>query len=218
MQHGELMRFHIRTAVILASAIFLLTAKSTFATITFIGCPAWAHPTSTAYFSDPGMAVTDGLNNSSQVPQSCKPVTGGACTHPANDFTTFNCTDYYNAQCNNGPITGQATGSGFPVAGNQIFKTGDPAVTQCAISYFDPWDPLKNRGDCPSCKGNPINVGTGNKFERETDIAAAEEGGLEFVRVYNSAGPYLSSGMGPQWTHSYSRYLFFRASDRKSVV
>jgi YD repeat-containing protein len=200
----------------LAIALLAVTpffSSSVFATISLIPCPAWKHPTSD-YNADPGMAVKEGLDASSQIPEVCKPMKAAACTHPANDFTVFNCAAYYtNTEfCGSNPIYGQASGSGWPVAGNQIFKTSDGGVTYCAISYFDPWDPPKNRGDCPNCMGNPINVGTGNKFQRETDIASAGEGSLEFVRVFNSVGPYLSSGLGPQWTHSYSRYLFFRGA------
>src|SRR5882724_67932 len=100
----------IRYPIALAVVACSFSAPSVLATIQFIDCPAWVHPTSTAYFADPGEAVVDGLNNTSQIAQACKPITPGFCTHPANDFTIFNCTDYESAQCNNSPITGQASG------------------------------------------------------------------------------------------------------------
>lgn len=47
-------------------------------------------------------------------------------------------------------------------------------------------DPTKNNGKpCPPC-GNPINAGTGNKYQEETDYIAAGTFPLTFKRHYNS--------------------------------
>lgn len=69
--------------------------------------------------------------------------------------------------------------------------------------------PAKNSGPM-TCKtrgsqvGNPINVMTGNKYQREVDIAS-EQGGLGFVRHYNSLGVNPDAGLGVGWTHTYAR-------------
>ena len=63
-------------------------------------------------------------------------------------------------------------------------------------------DDQKNKGDpnpCPDCgqgRGNPVNVATGNKFQREPDFAGTAQGTLRFVRVYNSAPPWMPSRIG----------------------
>lgn len=69
--------------------------------------------------------------------------------------------------------------------------------------------PEKNSGPM-TCKtrgsqvGNPINIMTGNKYQREVDVVGGEAG-LEFVRHYNSLGINPDVGLGPGWTHTYAR-------------
>ncbi|WP_171014208.1 DUF6531 domain-containing protein [Chitinivorax sp. B] len=65
----------------------------------------------------------------------------------------------------------------------------------------------KKLGMCPirgknPFKGNPIEIGTGNKRQVEVDIAPSGQSQLGFVRTYNSA-PYLGAG----WTHTYRRSI-----------
>lgn len=72
------------------------------------------------------------------------------------------------------------------------------------------FDRARNLG--PSCQGsprcqtdvgNPINVGTGNKFEVVNDIEVP--GLLAFQRTYNSQGLSAQvNPLGPAWTHSFS--------------
>ncbi|WP_162140742.1 RHS repeat-associated core domain-containing protein [Arenimonas oryziterrae] len=50
--------------------------------------------------------------------------------------------------------------------------------------------------------GNPINTGTGNKFQEETDFDLGA--GLEFKRYYNSLGEMAWAQLGARWRHSYS--------------
>ena len=68
----------------------------------------------------------------------------------------------------------------------------------------------KNNGDSPCDNypfcGNPINVGTGNKVQREVDYPATGQSGLHFTRVYNSQDMTLYP-MGYGWKHSYDRIL-----------
>ena len=56
----------------------------------------------------------------------------------------------------------------------------------------------------PQFVGNPINAGTGNKYEPVTDLTVSTPGiPLEFRRYYNSA--VIANGpLGYGWTHSYS--------------
>ena len=54
-----------------------------------------------------------------------------------------------------------------------------------------------------SMVGNPINAGTGNKFEEEEDTALSIQGAsLSFRRYYNSRSTY-SGALGYGWTHTY---------------
>lgn len=83
-------------------------------------------------------------------------------------------------------------------------QTFNPQTAKCESSNED--QDRKEMGDptsplvagIVSC-GDPVNVGTGNVFEQETDYADAD-GELRFVRSYNS-----TSGA---WTFSYSTWLY----------
>ena len=56
---------------------------------------------------------------------------------------------------------------------------------------------------CPAMKGDPVNVATGNSFQRETDVRiSAGLRRLELTRYYNSRSDY-DGALGPGWTHSY---------------
>jgi hypothetical protein len=78
----------------------------------------------------------------------------------------------------------------------------------------------KNTGKpkCGSQTGNPINTGTGNKFQSETDV---QEGGLlplTFVRSYNSALIALPNSIGTNWQHNYSRTIKVNSSTEAFAV
>ncbi|WP_176225107.1 RHS repeat domain-containing protein [Methylomagnum ishizawai] len=60
--------------------------------------------------------------------------------------------------------------------------------------------PLKNLGECCPAEGNPLNPGTGNKFQVETDYVGAAHTQLEFQRYYNSQD-------GGNWHSTYHRNL-----------
>lgn len=61
----------------------------------------------------------------------------------------------------------------------------------------------------PPCEGtaacgNPINPGTGNKYQQEDDFAVPGSPWLGFSRHYNSAmQAALGSDLGPKWRHSF---------------
>jgi RHS repeat-associated protein len=64
----------------------------------------------------------------------------------------------------------------------------------------------KNLGEPPTCSiwvGNPVNTGTGNKFEHAVDASLSSPGiPLELHRYYNSQG-LADHPMGYGWTHSF---------------
>lgn len=77
----------------------------------------------------------------------------------------------------------------------------------------DPTD-KKNLGE-PDCvegagraaaTGNPINVATGNKYQKETDMVLTAPALLELVRHYNSMEGSLNS-LGWNWRHGYERSI-----------
>ena len=70
--------------------------------------------------------------------------------------------------------------------------------------YADKTDPIpgKNAGPPDSCVGNPINPGTANKFQRETDYIGTSSFPLQFARSYNTnliPNPANISVPGPQF-------------------
>jgi len=64
----------------------------------------------------------------------------------------------------------------------------------------------KNGGGPPPdcCSGNPVNTGTGNKFQAESDLAARGPGSLSLVRYYNSGRPAYDRALGGYWLHTYT--------------
>ena len=53
--------------------------------------------------------------------------------------------------------------------------------------------------------GDPVDLGSGNKFMQETDFRGGEW--LTFRRFYNSRSPVTSGNVGTQWRHTFSRRL-----------
>ncbi len=69
-------------------------------------------------------------------------------------------------------------------------------------------DPQKNNGsDCTSDCTNPINIGTGNKVQVETDYQGAGPFPLRFVRTYNSHPSALKASLGWRWRGNYHRSI-----------
>jgi RHS repeat-associated protein len=65
--------------------------------------------------------------------------------------------------------------------------------------------------------GNPIDIGTGNKYQREDDYAGSGVNALHFVRYYNSVLQDQDSGIGYGWRHAYQRALVI-AKDHPAVT
>jgi RHS repeat-associated protein len=74
-----------------------------------------------------------------------------------------------------------------------------------------------NLGSCDGLMcGNPINVGTGNKFQAEIDLQ--EVGLLGFTRYYNSDPLAYTHAFGQHWTNTYSRAVESSATDPNSAL
>ncbi len=88
----------------------------------------------------------------------------------------------------------------------------DGGATSCNGGNGDNVASLGNTSGTNNGAGNPINVMTGNKYQREVDLPALPGVlGLEIVRHYNSAysGPTLRAGaFGRGWKLSYETELF----------
>lgn len=58
----------------------------------------------------------------------------------------------------------------------------------------------------PPSAADPINLATGNKFERIVDYVPAGASPLRFIRYYDSRTP-VSAAMGAHWRHEYERAI-----------
>jgi YD repeat-containing protein len=83
-------------------------------------------------------------------------------------------------------------------------------------------NPIKNNGrpPCDLIASNPINIGTGNKFQLEADYQGAGDFPLIFERAYNSDASTISIvfGAGSGWRHSYERSISDAANNHNQVV
>jgi YD repeat-containing protein len=76
--------------------------------------------------------------------------------------------------------------------------------------------PEKNQGTPEACAGNPINIGTANKYQRETDYAATSAHGVAFTRHYNSQDSG-EGALGIAWRHPYERRIEADGAEMKAV-
>jgi RHS repeat-associated protein len=78
----------------------------------------------------------------------------------------------------------------------------------------------KNNGTpiCPLRTANPINVGTGNKFETVTDYRGAGVRALRFVRYYNSQSERESPFFDLGWRSNYDRSVLELSSPKRALV
>jgi YD repeat-containing protein len=81
---------------------------------------------------------------------------------------------------------------------------------RCVIGEPEPLA-AKTNGKCTDCPkpvvANPINLGTGNKFQTEVDYTGNSPFPLTFQRFYNSDSSIVSARSGQQWRHHYDRSL-----------
>ncbi|TCV97790.1 RHS repeat-associated protein [Luteibacter rhizovicinus] len=122
-----------------------------------------------------------------------------------NSFTLVSHRDgqsNWNADCNsnffNDEIHISATYRGYDVGRNR--GACDCSGGNGSDSGPAPGSPLKN---------DPVNVGTGNKYEQDTDYTAPD-GYLTFRRFYNSVGGegLFARPLGLAWRHSFQRELY----------
>ena len=80
------------------------------------------------------------------------------------------------------------------------------SASDTAVVFYDP-NPTKtkkNQGAQNMCNGtNPINGGTGNKYQLETDYEGVGLHPLVFQRYFNSTDTQAGA-LGKKWGHSYS--------------
>lgn len=102
-------------------------------------------------------------------------------------------------------------GTGNPGNGGGGSGGADP----CADGSCGQGDPQVCASDDPAAQptqtasvsvGNPINVVTGNKYQREVDLSLPGALAPEFTRHYNSQSKYQGP-LGYGWTHTYSTKL-----------
>ncbi|WP_189644821.1 DUF6531 domain-containing protein [Luteimonas gilva] len=64
-----------------------------------------------------------------------------------------------------------------------------PSLPEVCEIQLGKVDPSQNKGPkCPTCFGDPINPGVGNKFEYRVEVPAVGASPLEFAWTYNSKG------------------------------
>jgi YD repeat-containing protein len=78
-----------------------------------------------------------------------------------------------------------------------------------------PGGPGGGGGGGGSFCGNPVRIGTGNKFQVETDLPAVGANGLSLVRYYNSGRPAYDRTLGGYWQHTYTRRIIVNAARNK---
>jgi YD repeat-containing protein len=101
----------------------------------------------------------------------------------------------------------------------QVTPTCDVNTKKCTETNLNP---IKNNAE-PSaglCSGNPINTGTGNKYQLENDYQGAGDFPLNFRRFYNSNSSTYSNalGYGSGWRHSYERSISSISSSGSAII
>lgn len=111
-----------------------------------------------------------------------------------------------------GSFTVTATSSSAPIDPPQHSTNPVFSITS-EKTELDGIDEEKNQGESRGGKkdpcvnvGNPINVATGNKFQKEVDLIGTSASPLEFIRYYNLTESE-SESLGSSWRHTYDRTL-----------
>jgi hypothetical protein len=91
-------------------------------------------------------------------------------------------------------------------------------------TYCRGYSPTKSFGKqpCEDAVGNPIQCGSGNKYQHEIDYVSDLQA-LRFERMYNSTaegwrqptyrGPLWFTRIGKHWRHTYDRAVFLVQSN-----
>lgn len=105
-------------------------------------------------------------------------------------------------------FSGSKTGAYYIDAKSDDSNALDPDAVLNALARIDPEDNEEDEeGNGEECAiGDPITIGTGNSFQRETDFRSPDPSILEFTRFYNSRGS-RSSLMRNYWTTNYDIHV-----------
>jgi YD repeat-containing protein len=173
------------SALALASLLFLPSRSVLGNERTPQVCPVW----------DSGEAASpeeSAAAEGSVVGTSTCAAGGWACQPRPNaqgfDYTAYTCT-------NSLGCFEETSGSNYTL----VFGFGNDL--HCANDQL-----TKDVGPCCNGKGDPINGGTGNKYQIEVDYPRI--GGLEFVRTYNSLIYGDATVLGFKWRHSWDRSIY----------
>ena len=146
---------------------------------------------------------------------------------PAGGGAANTCSNYH-CSCSNSSFGGvstlESTLQGFSGPSyNSITKTctdppwAETIVVQrqrqvtCPAGYIMLGQECYKAPPCNECAGNPVDVGNGDKLQRETDYVSPAPGALRFTRHYNSGGYFSPTLRDPVnsdfWRHSYSSHV-----------
>jgi RHS repeat-associated protein len=191
-------------------AMSLLCATVAHAKPVAITCPLWKSGIGRS--GDPVAAAYAGLHDTFKNAPQCLPVSVKNCVINSPHSTQYTCEGYTsgNCACSQIPCTPHAEGTSETTGIGLVYlgPLGNQTV-HCGYHVNDGTpEPPKNNGDpkdkgCQNSCGNPVNTGTGGKYQREVDFARSYEGGLEFVRHYNSGARGSTSSVGANWQHNW---------------
>ena len=151
------------------------------------------------------------------VPNWQSPLVPGACTPTPTYATSYPIISIHPCTCTPVPS------SSSPDVPSELFSKVHPYCAPFSVLVggghcnSEPWycapypsfDP-KNLGE-PSCginAGNPINVATGNKYQRDVDYAGVGAFPLSVVRHYNSLGASRGA-FGKSWRGDFERSIVY---------
>src|SRR5690606_2429238 len=96
---------------------------------------------------------------------------------------------------------------------------GSSAPPSCAANTTAPgFSPVPSNASTFTALGNPIDIGTGNKFQAEADYRNVGSDALTFIRYYNSVLGHRDTGLGHGWRHSYQRSIEVDESQRSATA
>lgn len=113
--------------------------------------------------------------------------------------------------------SGSKTGTYYIDAKSDDSNNLDPDAVLNALSRIDPddnTDDEEDNGETCDAVGDPITIGTGNSFQKETDFQSPEPSILEFTRFYNSRGS-RSTLMRNYWTSNFDIRVISSGSGAK---
>jgi hypothetical protein len=195
---------------LLGALATLLVSNLALADWGWMPCPRWTYGWETK------PEVSARKYAISQVGVSC--YLGSSCAPDYPNPTAMPCliTTVTSIYCGAGG-TGPATMSARQGTTNTspVIRQDTQGKWHCAVNSPDInlKDLGNNNNDCGNCKGNPVNIGQGNKIQREVDLVSLGDGGLEFSRFYNSMAPAWQFNIGTNWTHTYSRWVKLMTDD-----